>query len=124
MVREAGDLVYAGSVNGDGALDILANRPLDDSVVSRVVERVRAAQRGRTPAERSIERFAAVYTPVVVGLALCVMLIPPVVFHGGWRYWIGQGLVVLVIACPCALVIATPVAVVSSFWRRPPGGGF
>jgi Zn2+/Cd2+-exporting ATPase len=114
VLREPGDVVYAGTVNGDGAMEIEAIRPLDDSVVSRVVERVRSAQRGRTPAERSMERFAAVYTPAVVALALCVMVLPPSLFHGSWRYWFGQGLVVLVIACPCALVIGTPVAVVSA----------
>jgi Zn2+/Cd2+-exporting ATPase len=114
VFRETGDEVFAGSANGEGALEIEATRPLDDSVVARVVERVRAAQRGRTPAERSIERFAAIYTPSVVAIALLVMLMPPILFHASWRTWFAHGLVVLVIACPCALVIGTPVAVVSA----------
>jgi Cd2+/Zn2+-exporting ATPase len=117
--REPGDEVFAGTVNGDGALEVAASRPLGDAVVSRIIERVRAAQKGRTPAERSIERFAAVYTPLVVVLAVAVMVVPPLVHLAsgappGWPTWVGRGLVLLVSACPCAMVIATPVAVVSA----------
>jgi Cd2+/Zn2+-exporting ATPase len=115
VLREPGEPVFAGTVNGEGTLEIEATRPLSEAVVTRVVERVRSAQRGRTPIERTLERFAAVYTPVVVVLAVLVMIVPPVLFPGSsLRYWFAQGLVVLVIACPCALVIATPVAVVSA----------
>ncbi len=114
VLREPGDEVFAGTVNGDGTLEVEATKPLDDSVVSRVVERVRAAQAGRTPVERTIERFAAYYTPLVVALALLVMLAPPLIAGADWHAWFRQGLVVLVIACPCALVIGTPVAVVAA----------
>jgi Cd2+/Zn2+-exporting ATPase len=116
VLREPGDEVFAGTVNGDGTLEVEATKPLDDSVVARVVERVRQAQAGRTPVERTIERFATFYTPAVVVLALLVMVVPPLLLSdtGGWRHWFNQGLVVLVIACPCALVIGTPVAVVSA----------
>ncbi len=114
VLREVGDDVFAGSVNGDGTLEVEATRPLDDSVVSRIVERVRAAQAGRTPTERAVERFATVYTPMVVALAALVMVVPPLALGGDWRHWFAQGLVVLVIACPCALVISAPVAVVSA----------
>ena len=122
VLREAGDEVFAGTVNGDGVLEVAASRPLGDAVVSRIVERVRAAQAGRTPAEQSIDRFARVYTPLVVAIALVVMLAPPLIHLAGaasagwplWKTWLNRGLVVLVIACPCALVIGTPVAVVSA----------
>ncbi|MDB5352819.1 MAG: heavy metal translocating P-type ATPase [Planctomycetota bacterium] len=114
VLREEGDEVFAGTVNGEGALDIEATRPLGDAVVSRIAERVRAAQKGRAPVERSIERFAAIYTPAVVVLALLVMIVPPLIVGGSWAAWFAKGLVLLVIACPCALVIATPVAVVSA----------
>lgn len=119
--KEPGDEVYAGTVNGEGGLEVRATRPLDDSVVSRIVTQVRAAQANRAPVVQGIERFAAVYTPVVVGLAVLVMVGPPLaawlVGAGAseelWRSWFQRGLVLLVIACPCALVIGTPVAIVS-----------
>jgi Cd2+/Zn2+-exporting ATPase len=123
IVREPGDPVYAGTVNGEGTLEVRASGPVSDAVISRVVAQVRANQAGRAPIERRISRFAAIYTPIVVGLSLMVMLIPALIalINGGleawdwslWRDWFGRGLVVLVIACPCALVIATPVAIVS-----------
>ena len=119
----AGDPVYAGTVNGEGTLEVRASGPVGDALISRVVDQVRANQAGRAPIERRISRFAAVYTPIVVGLSLTVMLLPPLIalIQGGpgswdaalWREWFSRGLVVLVIACPRALVIATPVAVVS-----------
>ncbi len=119
--RGPGDPVYAGTVNGEGTLEITASGPVGDALISRVVAQVRTSQAGRAPIERRISAFAAVYTPIVVGLSLLVMFGPPLlaVLSGhGWdwnlfREWFGRGLVVLVIACPCALVIATPVAVVS-----------
>jgi Cd2+/Zn2+-exporting ATPase len=122
VLREEGDPVFAGTINGDGALEIRAAGPVGDAVISRVVAQVRAAQTGRAPIERRISRFAAVYTPLVIALSLLVMIVPALyaLAAGGtsgwdagmWREWFGRGLVVLVIACPCALVIATPVAVV------------
>jgi Cd2+/Zn2+-exporting ATPase len=115
VLREPGDPVYAGTVNGEGALEVEAERPLDDSVVARIAERVRAGQSGRTPIERTVQRFARAYTPAVVAVAGLVMLVPPLLLPGADRaHWFRQGLVLLVIACPCALVIATPVAVVSA----------
>jgi len=122
VVREEGDPVYAGTVNGDGTLEVTAAGPVGDALISRIVAQVRSAQAGRAPIERRITRFAAVYTPLVVGLSFLVMVGPPLVSFavggdgawdwGVWREWFGRGLVVLVIACPCPLVIATPVAIV------------
>ncbi len=114
LLREPGDPVFAGTVNGDGTLEVEATAALGDAVITRIVERVRAAQAGRTPVERTIERFAAWYTPAVFALALLVMILPPLLAGASWGPWFHQGLVMLVIACPCALVIGTPVAVVSA----------
>ena len=117
--RGPGDEVFAGTVNGEGALEVEALRPLGDAVATRIVEQVRAAQAGRTPVERTVERFAARYTPIVVALAIGVAALPPLLRLAtgsppDWATWLGRGLVVLVVACPCALVIGTPVAVVSA----------
>ena len=121
--RGPGELVHAGTVNGEGTLEVEASGPLDDALITRIVEQVRAAQAGRAPVERRISRFARYYTPAVVIVAVLVMTVPPLqawLFGGAqavswplFREWFMRGLVVLVIACPCALVIATPVAVVS-----------
>ncbi len=119
VLREAGDGVFAGSVNGEGALEVEASGTLDDSLISRVADRVREAQAARAPVERTVERFASWYTPMVVVISLLVMLGPPCfrLVNGvspEWATWFARGLVVLVIACPCALVIATPVALASA----------
>jgi len=119
VLREPGDAVFAGSVNGEGALEVEASGSLDDSLIARVADRVREAQASRAPVERTVERFAAWYTPVVFAVAMLVMLAPPAIrlasgASAGWASWFERGLVVLVIACPCALVIATPVALASA----------
>ena len=119
ILREPGDPVFAGSVNGDGVLEIEASGALGDALISKVIARVREAQAGKAPVERRLARFASWYTPLVVGVALVMMLGPPIyrLAIGEPPAWVpsfSRGLVVLVIACPCALVIATPVAVVSA----------
>ena len=132
VLREVGDPVYAGTINGEGTLEVRAMGPVGDALISRVIAQVRASQAGRAPIERRISQFAAIYTPLVIVLSLLVMLVPPLwaltvgapgaVDAGGWREWFGRGLVVLVIACPCALVIATPVAVVCGLAAAARGG--
>ena len=120
VLREVGDSVYAGSVNGEGALEVEATGSLADSLITRVADRVREAQAARAPVERTVERFAAVYTPAVVVASLLLMLAPPLFLlatgtgPAAWATWFARSLVVLVIACPCALVIATPVALASA----------
>ena len=119
VLREPGDAVFAGSVNGEGALEVEASGSADDSLVRRVADRVREAQASRAPVERTVERFASYYTPAVFAVALLVMLGPPLGrlsagLAPAWATWFERGLVVLVIACPCALVIATPVALASA----------
>ena len=112
--RAAGDRVYAGSVNGEGALEILADRPADDTTLARIVHLVEESQSLRAPAQRFVDRFARVYTPVVVTGAFLVAILPPLVLGAPFFTWFYRALVMLVIACPCALVISTPVTIISA----------
>ena len=111
--KGVGDEVYAGTVNGPGALTVEVTRPASDSTLARIIHLVEEAQERRAPSQRLVDRFAAVYTPAVVAGAALVATVPPLLGLGGLADWLYRALVLLVIACPCALVISTPVAVVS-----------
>jgi Cd2+/Zn2+-exporting ATPase len=112
--KQAGDDVFAGSINGHGALEVETTRLARDTTLARIIHLVETAQAQRAPAQTFVDRFARVYTPAVIVLAALVAVVPPLAGLGGWAVWIYRALVLLVIACPCALVIATPVAVVSA----------
>lgn len=109
-----GDSVYAGSINGMGELDYRVSAVADDTMLARIIHAVHDAQARKAPTQRFVDRFAQVYTPIVCLLALAVAVFPPLVLGASWYDWIYRALVLLVIACPCALVISTPVAVVSA----------
>jgi Cd2+/Zn2+-exporting ATPase len=110
----AGDDVFAGTVNGDGALVVAATRDAGHTTLANIIRMVGEAHSRRAPSEQWVEKFARVYTPVVLVAALVVLLVPPLVFSRPWTEWIYNALVLLVIACPCALVIATPVSIVAA----------
>ena len=112
--KEAGDEVFAGSINGRGALDVRVTRLRRDTTLARIIHLVEQAQAQRAPAQTFVERFARVYTPSVIALAIAVAVVPPVVLGGGWESWIYRALVLLVVSCPCALVISTPVSIVAA----------
>jgi Cd2+/Zn2+-exporting ATPase len=112
VAREAGDEIWAGTINGTGALGVRTTRTADDTTLARVIRLVEGAQGKRGPSERFVERFARVYTPIVMVLALLVCLVPPLLFGRPFAAAFYDALVLLVIACPCALVISTPVSVV------------
>jgi Cd2+/Zn2+-exporting ATPase len=112
--KRPGDTVYAGTLNTDGALDIEVSADAEHSTLARIVQLVRAAEGRRAPIEQFVQRFARVYTPLVALLSVVVMAIPPLFFGGDALEWFVRGLTLLVIACPCALIIATPVTVVSA----------
>jgi Cd2+/Zn2+-exporting ATPase len=114
VLKVRGDVVYAGAVNGDGTLSIEVTRVSADSTVARIVHQVERAQAARAHVQSAVDRFAAVYTPVVLVLAAMMAVVPPLVAGGAWLEWVERALVLLVVACPCALVIATPVAMVSA----------
>lgn len=106
--------LFAGSINMQGALEYITTATRDNSTLARIIHAVEEAQVSRAPTQRFIDRFAKVYTPIVVGIACLVAIMPPLLFAGLWSVWLYKALVLLVIACPCALVISTPVAVVSA----------
>jgi Zn2+/Cd2+-exporting ATPase len=110
---EAGSEVFAGTIAIDGVVELRATRPADDSLAARIVRRVAEARSRQGGTERWVDRFALVYTPVVLVAALLVATAPPLLASAGWSEWIYRALVLLVIGCPCALVISTPVSVVA-----------
>ena len=112
--KQAGAEVFAGTINGDGTLTIRATKTVEDTALARIIHMVEEAHAHRAPSEQWVERFARVYTPAVMVLALLVFLLPPVVLGQRWDDWFYRALVLLVIACPCALVISTPVSIVAS----------
>ena len=112
--KAPGDTVFAGTINATGELEVTVTARANDSTLARIIHAVEKAQASRAPIQRFIDRFAARYTPAVVGLALLLAIIPPLLFAGDWATWIYKALVLLVIACPCALVLSTPVTIVSA----------
>ncbi|OIJ43937.1 MULTISPECIES: heavy metal translocating P-type ATPase [Massilia] len=120
--KGAGDRVFAGSINESGSFEYRVTAAHDDSTLARIIRTVQEAQGKRAPTQRFIDRFAAVYTPIVFVVALLVALLPPLLMGGAWDDWIYKALVLLVIACPCALVISTPVTVVSGLARAARAG--
>ncbi|MGC8874657.1 MAG: heavy metal translocating P-type ATPase [Chloroflexia bacterium] len=120
--KAPGDPVFAGTINGAGALTVLVTRPASDSTLARMLHLVQEAQEQRAPSQRFVDRFARVYTPAVVAGALLVAVVPPLVGWGRPLEWLYRALVLLVIACPCALVISTPVTVVSALASAARGG--
>ncbi|MCB1117815.1 MAG: heavy metal translocating P-type ATPase [Chlamydiia bacterium] len=108
-----GDPVYAGTLNEEGALQIEVKKPAEESTLARMIELVRQAGQKRAKAEGWVEGFAKIYTPIMMVFSACIMIVPHFIWGGSWEEWIYRGLVVLVIACPCALVISTPVTIVA-----------
>ncbi len=111
--KETGAALYAGSIVVDGVVEALVTAAAKDSTLARIAAAVQEAQAQRAPTQRFVDQFARYYTPAVVVLAVVVALAGPLVFGGAWSAWLYKALVLLVIACPCALVVSTPVTVVS-----------
>jgi Cd2+/Zn2+-exporting ATPase len=114
VAKTSDDEVYAGTINVDGAVVARTTKLASDTTLARIIRMVSEAQGRRAPSEQWVERFAHIYTPVVMCLALLVALVPPLALGRLWAAWFYQSLVLFVIACPCALVISTPVTIVAA----------
>jgi len=113
VAKEAGSEVFAGTINNEGTFEMRVTREASGTTLARIIKLVEEAQARRAPAQQWVDRFALYYTPVMIGVALLVFLLPPLAFGGIWLHWFYQALVILIIACPCALVISTPVSIVA-----------
>jgi Cd2+/Zn2+-exporting ATPase len=111
--KEPGDSVYSGSLNGTGGIIVRATREAGDSTLQRIARMVEEAQGSKAPAEQFVDRFSRVYTPLVVAVAVALAVVPPLLLGGDFGTWFYRALALLIIACPCSLVISTPVTVVS-----------
>src|SRR5690606_13366508 len=113
VAKTIGDKVFAGSINMDGALQIRVEKTAADNTIARIIELVEQAQASKAPTARFIEKFSRYYTPAVMAIAALVIIIPPLAMGGEWATWLYRGLALLLIACPCALVLSTPAAIAS-----------
>jgi Cd2+/Zn2+-exporting ATPase len=111
--KKSGDTVFAGTINGEGSLEVKVTKGSTDTTLARIIKLVGEAQGQKAPSQRFVDRFAKIYTPAVFVVAILILLSGPLIFNGAWLEWTYRALVLLVIACPCALVISTPVSIVS-----------
>ncbi len=120
--KHKGDAVFAGSINGTGSLDVRVTNSAEDNTLARIVHMVEEAQARKGPSQRFSERFGRVYTPCVIALAVVVAVFGPIVFGGDYSEWVKSALTLLVVSCPCALVISTPVAIVAAIGNAAKSG--
>ncbi len=114
VAKQVGERVFAGSINVEGYLEVRTDKRSENSMLARIIHLVEEAESQKAPSERFVEKFARIYTPTVVAVAVVIAIAPPLFFGASFHDWFVKALTLLVIACPCALVISTPVSVVSA----------
>ncbi|RST77547.1 cadmium-translocating P-type ATPase [Siminovitchia acidinfaciens] len=119
--KAAEEMVYGGSINNEGVLKVRITKAYEDSSLAKILHLVEEAQETKTPTEQFINKFAKYYTPLIMAIAAIVMVVPPF-FGGDWGSWFYQGLAVLIVGCPCALIISSPIAIISGITRNARNG--